>query len=68
MTLNFSEILISIVVGWGLGMASTWLILAKPWLDRRLLAKKPVMTQVQQSSTATPALSPVGSAAPAKVV
>lgn len=49
--MSFTEVIIAIVVGWSLGTASTWLILAKPWLDKRLLAKKPVMIQqsVQQN-------------------
>ena len=53
----FSEVLIAFGVGWLAAMLSTWLILAKPWLDRRML-RKPVVTpavsntqQVQQAQT-----------------
>jgi hypothetical protein len=42
----FEEIIISVVVGWSLGTTSTWLILAKPWLDRRLLpSRRTIVTQ-----------------------
>jgi len=55
----FSEVLIAFGVGWLAAMLSTWLILAKPWLDRRMLPKqKPVVTPavsnaqlVQQAQT-----------------
>ncbi len=45
----FEQTLIAVVVGWSLGTASTWLILAKPWLDKRLLAKKLVVLPAQQN-------------------
>jgi uncharacterized membrane protein YciS (DUF1049 family) len=45
----FEQTLIAVVVGWSLGTASTWLILSKPWLDKRLLAKKPVVQIAQQN-------------------
>lgn len=52
--MSFSEVLIAVVVGWSLGTCSTWLILAKPWLDKRLLAKKPVMIQSPASQQNQP--------------
>lgn len=51
----FEQTLIAVVVGWSLGTCSTWLILAKPWLDRRLLAKKPVVLPAQQQNQQVPA-------------
>jgi len=36
----FWEIVGSIIVGWSLGMLSTWLILAKPWIDKWLYFKR----------------------------
>lgn len=41
---TFTEILIAIVIGWALGMASTWLILARtlPWLDVKMLPRPAV--------------------------
>jgi len=47
----FSEVLIAFGVGWLAAMLSTWLILAKPWLDRRML-RKPVVTPAVSNTQA----------------
>jgi len=49
----FSEVLIAFGVGWLAAMLSTWFILAKPWLDRRMLPKqKPVVTPAVSNTQA----------------
>lgn len=61
--MNFTEIIVAILVGWTLGMASTWLILARTlrWLDYRMLPKQGAKSGVQQS----PALNSVAQSLPA---